>query len=137
MNSIILSTATRFLLPLLLLFSVFLLLRGHNAPGGGFAGGLVVAGAWTLYAIAQGLDDARRLLGVEPRKLITAGLLVAIGSAMFGPLAGEPFMTGQWWELSLPILKEVHLGTPLLFDVGVYLVVIGVTITVLMTLIEE
>ena len=69
MHSLILSTATRYLLPLLLMFSIFLLLRGHNEPGGGFTGGLVAAAALVLYGLALGLRPARQLLGIDPRML--------------------------------------------------------------------
>ncbi|MDW8098157.1 MAG: Na+/H+ antiporter subunit B [Anaerolineae bacterium] len=135
MFSIILSTAVRYLFPLMLLFSIFLLLRGHNEPGGGFVGGLVVAAAFAFYAIAFGTPAARRTLGVDSRALIGIGLLVAIFSGLLSVLMGLPFMTGLWAEATLPVLGKV--GTPLLFDVGVYLVVIGVMITIIFTLAEE
>lgn len=135
MKSLILSTAASYLFPLLLLFSVFLLLRGHNEPGGGFVGGLVVAAAFALYAIAHDVARARRVLGVDPRTLIGLGLLVGLVSGLFGLVAGLPFMSGQWSEYSVPLLGK--LGTPLLFDTGVYLVVIGVTLTIIFALAEE
>jgi len=133
--SLILSTATRYLLPLLLLFSVFLLLRGHNEPGGGFVGGLVAAAAFALHAIAYGVAMTRRLLGVDPRMLMGLGLLTAVSSGLFGLALGAPFMTGFWSKGTLPVLGKV--GTPLLFDIGVYLVVIGVVLTIVFALSEE
>jgi multicomponent Na+:H+ antiporter subunit B len=135
MTSLILSTATRYLLPLLLLFSIFLLLRGHNEPGGGFAGGLVAAAAFALYAIAHNVADARSALRIKPRTLIAVGLLVAVSSGLVSLLAGYPFMTGLWNNRALPVLGKV--GTPLLFDIGVYLVVIGVTLLIIFSLAEE
>lgn len=135
MTSLILSTATRYLLPLLLLFSVFLLLRGHNEPGGGFVGGLVAAAAFSLHAIAYGVAMARRLLGIDPRSLIGLGLLTAVMSGLFSLAQGQPFMTGLWSKGSLPVLGKV--GTPLLFDTGVYLVVVGVILTIVFALSEE
>lgn len=135
MTSLILSTAVRYLFPLLLLFSVFLLLRGHNEPGGGFVGGLVWAAAFSLYAIAKGVATARRALSVDSRALIGLGLLMAASSGIVALVAGQPFMTGLWTEQPIPVLGKV--GTPLLFDTGVYLVVIGVTLTILFTLAEE
>jgi multicomponent Na+:H+ antiporter subunit B len=137
MTSLILSTATRNMLPVLLLFSIFLLLRGHNEPGGGFAGGLVAAASFTLYALAFGVPAARRLLGTDPRTLIGAGLLVALTAGAIPLAAGAPFLTGWWGELPLPGLGEIHLGTPLLFDVGVYLAVMGMTLTIILALAEE
>ena len=136
MSSLILSTATRYLLPLLLLFSIFLLLRGHNDPGGGFVGGLVAAAALALYGLAFGPVEARRLLKVEPRRLIGIGLLLALSSGLVAVLfLGRPFMTGVWSTIELPALGKP--GTPLLFDLGVYLVVVGVTLTILVALSED
>lgn len=131
--SLILTTASTFLMPLLMLFSVFLLLRGHNAPGGGFSGGLVAAAAFALYGIASGPDAARRALVVDPRRLIPVGLLLALGSGLLPFFARLPFLTGLW--ASVPMGDRVlSLGTPLLFDAGVYFVVLGVTLTVILTL---
>lgn len=137
MRSLILSTAARMLMPLLLLFSVFLLLRGHNKPGGGFVGGLVAAAAFSLYALAYGARAARRLLRVPPHVLIGTGLLIALSSGVVSLLAGGQFMQGLWGDVRLPALGEIHLGTPLLFDVGVYLAVVGVTLIDVFTLSED
>jgi multicomponent Na+:H+ antiporter subunit B len=135
MTSLILRTATRFLMPLLLLFALFLLLRGHNEPGGGFVGGLVVAAAFVLYAIAYGVDASRRALLVDPSTLLGAGLLVALGSGIPAALAGQPFLTAMWTTIgSEPATFD--LGTPLVFDVGVFLAVIGVVLTIVFTLTE-
>ena len=136
MRSLILLTTARLLMPLLLLFSIFLLLRGHNEPGGGFAGGLVAASAFILLAISRDPAAARAALRVEPQALIGAGLLIAVGSGVVGLLMGQPLLTGQWWEIGLPGLT-FDLGTPLTFDIGVYLVVLGATLTMVLTLAEE
>jgi multicomponent Na+:H+ antiporter subunit B len=96
MTSSILQTAARLLMPLLLLFAVFLLLRGHNQPGGGFVGGLVVAASFVLYSIAFGVDAARRALLVRPSRLLGIGLLVALVSGLPGVAVGHPFMTAMW-----------------------------------------
>jgi len=135
MGSIILYLAARYLMPLLMVFSVFLLIRGHNEIGGGFVGGLVAAAAFILYAIANNVQDARRILRIHPRLLIAAGLLVALLSGLIGWLSGKPFMTGLWLKDPLPVIGKI--GTPLMFDVGVYLVVIGVTLLIIFTLAEE
>jgi multicomponent Na+:H+ antiporter subunit B len=137
MTSLILITATRYLLPLMIIFSVFLLTRGHNEPGGGFVGGLVAASAVALYGLAHGADVARRLLRVNPIALTGAGMLVAGGSGMAAVAAGAPFMAGRWVEVAVPTVGRLYLGTPVLFDVGVYLVVVGATLTVILSLAEE
>ena len=137
MISLILRTIARYLMPLLFLFSVFLLLRGHNEPGGGFVGGLVAASALALYALAYDAAEARRVLGVEPRLLIGAGLLLALGSGGIALLSGEPFLTGKWGSIAAGDLGRLDIGTPLLFDIGVYLVVQGAALTFILTLAEE
>jgi multicomponent Na+:H+ antiporter subunit B len=135
MTSLILQTATRVLMPLLLLFAVFLLLRGHNQPGGGFVGGLVVASSFVLYAIAFGVEASRRALLVNPSTLLGVGLLVALSSAFVAVAAGRDFMTALWTELDLGG-THLALGTPLFFDIGVFLAVIGVVLTIAYTLAE-
>jgi multicomponent Na+:H+ antiporter subunit B len=137
MNSLILATATRFLFPLLLLFSMFLLIRGHNAPGGGFAGGLVAAAAYALYAISTDTPATRRALRFEPRSLIGAGLLLALVSGLLGMVSGKPYLTGVWGYLKVPNVMSIKLGTPLFFDIGVYLVVLGVTLMIILPMEEE
>ena len=131
-QSVILITATRYLLPLLLLFSFFLLLRGHNEPGGGFVGGLVAAAALALYALATSVGEAQRVLRIDLRTLIGIGLATALTAGLIGLFSGMPFLTGIWSNQPAPVIGK--LGTPLLFDVGVYFVVIGVTLKILFTL---
>ena len=134
-SSLILQTATRFLVPLLLLFSVFLLLRGHNEPGGGFIAGLVASSAFALHLFAFDAGSTRKLMGVESQLMMGIGLLLALFSGMLGMLLhGQPFLSSQWWHLHLPGIGEVDLSTPLLFDIGVYLVVVGVVSTIVLSL---
>jgi multicomponent Na+:H+ antiporter subunit B len=135
MSPVILRTSTRLLMPLLLLFSLFLLLRGHNAPGGGFVGGLVTAAAFALYALAFDVDQARQTLYYSPRSFIGTGMILALASGLIAAAAGEPFMTGLWLEQSVPVLGK--LGTPLLFDIGVFLVVVGVVLVIVFNLADE
>ncbi len=135
MNSIILRTASNFLLPLLLLFSVFVLLRGHYLPGGGFIGGLIASIAFVLHAFAHGLKNTRFLLRMHPGFLVPIGLLLAFVSGIL-PLAlyDLPFLTGLWLENPLPVIGLV--GTALFFDTGVYFVVIGASLTIIFTITE-
>jgi multicomponent Na+:H+ antiporter subunit B len=137
MTSLILSTAARYLLPLLLLFSVFTLIRGHNEPGGGFIGGLVAAAAFALNAIAFDARSTRRTLRIDPRMLIPAGLSIALVSGIIPLFSGDSFMTGKWFSIFVPGLEQLEIGTPLLFDCGVYLLVLGVALTMILTLTEE
>lgn len=134
--SLILKTAAQLLLPLLLLLSVMLLLRGHHEPGGGFIGGLVAAAAITLHLFTSDMRSARSVLRIDPRSLMGFGLLVALTAGLIGPATGGSLFAGRWIDVTLPVLGEVHLGTPLLFDLGVYLVVIGSVLTFVLTLAE-
>jgi len=136
MSSIILRTATRLLFTLLLLFAVFILLRGHNEPGGGFIAGLVTAGAFVLYAMAYDVASARHALHVEPRTLIAIGLLLAGGVGVLSLFSNEPFLTGKWISLGAEA-ESIKIGTPVIFDIGVFLVVIGVTLAIILALAEE
>lgn len=136
MVSLLLTTGARAVQPVLLLFSVFLLLRGHNAPGGGFAGGLVAAIAFILVAIASDTDTARRSMRVQPRHLLAIGLLLAAASGMVGLLGGGAFLQGIWFDLPVLAAGRLEFSTPLFFDIGVYLTVIGVTTTIVFTLAE-
>jgi multicomponent Na+:H+ antiporter subunit B len=137
MRSIILSTAARFLMPMILLFSAFLLLRGHNLPGGGFVGGLIAAAAFGLYLLAFDVQETRRLLRIDPRTLVGLGLLVVLGSGLTGWLKGKPFLTALWGRYRLTGFLHIEIGTPLIFDAGIYLVVLGSAMTMLLALAEE
>ncbi|HRP61873.1 MAG TPA: Na+/H+ antiporter subunit B [Phycisphaerales bacterium] len=137
MRSIILRSATRYLFPIIMLFSIFLLLRGHDEPGGGFIGGLLAATAFVLYAVAYDVSAARTMLRLDVHVFIGTGLLAASLAGIIGIIAGEPFLASQWGTIYIPGLGDMKLGTPLLFDIGVYLVVIGITLMIIFALAEE
>ena len=122
--------------PLLLILSLIVLYRGHQQPGGGFIGGLMAASAYILYALAFNSAEARRKLPLSTSALLGTGLAVILVSGLLSVLAGEPFMTGMWTTLHLPFGQELHLGTPVLFDAGVYLAVIGVLLTIMFDIID-
>jgi len=136
-NSLILRTAVRALQPVLLLYSFFLLVAGHNQPGGGFVGGLIAAAALALYAIAYDAASARTLAIVDPRTTIGVGLLLALISGLLPLIAGLPLMTGLWASVPLAGNTKLALGSPILFDIGVYLVVIGMTLLMVLSLVED
>jgi len=103
--------------------------------GGGFVGGLVASSALMLYGIAITPAALRKLLPLEPRQMVGLGLLLALVSGLIPMLAGKPFMTGLWLKTALPVIGKV--GTPLLFDIGVYFLIIGVMLWILLTLAED
>jgi multicomponent Na+:H+ antiporter subunit B len=134
LNSVILRTGTVFLLPLLLLVSVVILLRGHNEPGGGFVGGLTAATAMLLHMLAFGPEQSRRLLPVSPESLIGMGLLLALFSGLPGMVLDTPLFSSVWTDFE-PI-KGVKVGTPLIFDIGVYFTVAGVVLLMIFEIAE-
>jgi multisubunit Na+/H+ antiporter MnhB subunit len=131
LNSLILTTAGRAVTVLMAAFSVYLLLRGHNSPGGGFLGGLVAACAVLLRTIIAGVGPTRALLRVDPIAIAAIGALIAIAAGSAGLLSGKPFLTGLWMDAA-----GLPLGTPLLFDLGVYFVVFGAVSALALTLEE-
>ena len=136
MSSVIVQTASRAIEPLLLLLSIYLLLAGHDEPGGGFVGGLVAAGALTLHTIAFGVASARRALRADPRTFAGVGLVVALAAVWAGAAAGVPPMTGLWVDLPAGSPMKA-IGTPVLFDAGVFLVVLGTALNAIFSLAEE
>lgn len=136
MGTLIFRTIAPYLAALMVLFSLFVLLRGHNEPGGGFIGGLVAASALAIYGIAFGTDRVREALYVHPMTLAGIGLSAATLAGLMAALAGEPMLTGLWF---LPTVGGVKLpiSNVLLFDVGVYFVVVGAVASIALTLEES
>ncbi len=137
MNGKILQLSTKYLAPLLFVFSALLLFRGHNLPGGGFIGGLMAAVAFSLLLITYGSEKTKTMLRFDPRSLIGFGLLMSLASALYPAWAGKTFFKGLWTTIDLPSGMKVSLGTPLLFDLGIYMVVLGTLMIILLSLLEE
>ena len=135
-DSLILRTAALVILPLQLVFSMFLLLRGHDEPGGGFIGGLVASGSLALYLYAFGVYALKRLLRVSPKDLLAAGLLMGLAATVPSVFFGQAFFTAQWLEISLGD-NLIKLSTVLVFDIGVYLTVVGTLVTMFIGLAES
>jgi len=137
MNSTILRTATRVLVPLFLLMSLLILWRGHNAPGGGFIGGLMAVIAVALYALAEGVAEARRFLRLDALSLSGLGLAMSIAGGLWGAAVGGAFLQGVW-----PFYGYVPgegtsgwpVGSILLFDTGVFVTVLGAVCAILFSL---
>jgi multicomponent Na+:H+ antiporter subunit B len=136
MNTLIFRTVAPFLTALMILFSVFVLLRGHNEPGGGFIGGLIAASAFAIYGIAYGVAAVRRAIIFHPMSIAGAGLLIAVVSGLVSAFVGVPFMTGIWIYPRL-FGVEVPLATVISFDIGVYLVVVGAITSIALALEER
>lgn len=135
LDSTILRTSTNYLLPLLILFSIFVLLRGHYLSGGGFVGGLIASIAFVLHSFAYTPKETVQLFRFQPMFLIPLGLMMSFLSGLLPTLLGRPFMTGVWFADSVVVIGSF--GSALIFDLGVYLVVIGVVLTILFTISEN
>ncbi|BCH60294.1 Na+/H+ antiporter subunit B [Agrobacterium vitis] len=136
MNSLIFRTVAPVVTALMLLFSVFVLLRGHNEPGGGFIGGLIAASGFAIYAMAFGVQAVRRALYVHPLSVAGFGLLIACLSGFVSAFAGVPFMTGLWITPHI-FGVDVPVATVTSFDIGVYLVVVGAITSIALALGER
>lgn len=136
MNSLIFRFTAPYLTSLMLLFSFFVLLRGHNEPGGGFIGGLIAASAFAIYGIASGVGAVRRALAFDPLAIAAAGLIMAVLAGGASIVAGTPFLTGLWW-FPESLGGDVGISTPLFFDIGVYLVVLGAVTAIALALEES
>jgi multicomponent Na+:H+ antiporter subunit B len=112
------------------MFSVYIMFRGHNEPGGGFIGGLIAASAIILHSVAFGAASARETMRVPSMAIAGWGLFLAAISGVFSLVAGKQFLTGLWWIPHLDIEAHLAISTPLLFDIGVYLVVVGAIVTI-------
>ncbi|MDP2119304.1 MAG: Na(+)/H(+) antiporter subunit B [Hoeflea sp.] len=124
MRTIIFRSIAPFLTSLMVLFSIFVLLRGHNEPGGGFIGGLIAASALAIYGIACGVAAVRRAIYYHPIAISAFGLFMATLAGVLSMFAGVPFMSGLWIYPEI-LGVELALSSVLIFDVGVYLVVVG------------
>ncbi|MEM0905928.1 MAG: Na+/H+ antiporter subunit B [Pseudomonadota bacterium] len=136
MNTLIFRTVAPYISALMVLFSIFVLLRGHNEPGGGFIGGLIAASAIAIYGIAYGVRAVRQAIYIHPNVLAGVGLVMAALAGFASFFAGKPFLTGLWY---LPTVSGVKLpiSNVLVFDVGVYFVVVGSVAAIALSLEES
>lgn len=133
-HPLILSQVTRFLLPLALMVAVYLFLRGHNAPGGGFIAGLVAAVALILQYMASGIAWSQRQWRQAFHPLIAFGVLIAAATGAGSLVLNHPFLTSTFGHVTLPVVGEFELASAMLFDLGVFLTVVGVIMLILANL---
>jgi multisubunit Na+/H+ antiporter MnhB subunit len=133
MQSVILKTATRLMVGLIVIFAVYLLLRGHHEPGGGFSAALVASTAFALFSIAEGPAKVRRAIRLKPATIAMIGLALAVAAGLPAVFFSRPYLTGIWWKLG----KNLYLGTPIIFDVGVFLAVLGAILAIVLALEED
>ncbi|MFG6115014.1 Na(+)/H(+) antiporter subunit B [Halobacillus sp. MO56] len=136
-NDLILRTATTLIAFILFAFSIYLFFAGHNKPGGGFIGGLMTSTAIVLMYMAYGMKAVSKIIPINFRVVIPIGLLIAVATGVGSFLFGQPFLSQTFAYFQLPILGKTELATALLFDLGVYLTVIGVTMTIILTIAQD
>ncbi|TAJ13206.1 cation:proton antiporter [Marinilabiliaceae bacterium JC017] len=136
MNNIVLRTIVNLISRLLLYLSIYLLWRGHNAPGGGFIGGIIAAIGFVFYAIIYGPGKTRERIKLPPMYYIGGGLFFSALSTVISVFTGRQPLTGLWIDIPLPVIEDIHLGTPFLFDMGVYLVVFGMITAIIINIME-
>ncbi len=133
-NDVIFQTATKVIVFIIILYSLHLFFSGHYTPGGGFIGGLMTAGALVLLLLAFDIKTVVNTLPLDYIKLTATGLLIAVLTGIGSFFFKVPFLTHTFSYVELPFLGETALATAVLFDLGVYLVVIGVTMTIIQTI---
>ncbi|CAM4391875.1 Na(+)/H(+) antiporter subunit B [Paenibacillus tarimensis] len=136
-NDVILQTVAKVVVFLILTFSVFLFFAGHNNPGGGFIGGLMTAAALVLLALAFDLQTIRKVVPVDFRKVMAIGLMIALLTGIGSLVLDVPFLSHTFGHFDLPLLGDTELATATLFDLGVYLAVVGVTMTIILSIGED
>jgi multicomponent K+:H+ antiporter subunit A len=127
----------RLLLPVMLVFALFLFLRGHNAPGGGFVAGLVTSAALLVQYMVSGAEWVEEHLRLAPRRLVATGLLLVLVTGAGAFVVGHPFLTSHAWHLTLPVVGEVHVPSATFFDLGVFALVVGSTLFILVAIAHQ
>ena len=136
MEKSVFSFAAKRIKPVMIIVSVIILFRGHNEPGGGFIGGLIAASAYILVAMAESPGRILNKLKIKPLPVTAIGLSLALLSMLPSMVLYNDFMKGVWFELPLLFGEKIKLGTPLLFDIGVYFTVLGFILNVILNLME-
>ncbi len=127
----------QWLFPVILTFAIYLLMRGHDLPGGGFAGGVTASIAILLLYMAGGTRWVEARLDIRPLRWISFGLLLAVATGLAAWVAGYPFLTSYFSYLSIPLIGDVPIASALLFDIGVFAVVVGTTVLILIALAHQ
>lgn len=133
-RSLMVDVATRILFPSMIAVSIYFFFAGHNAPGGGFAGGLVAGLAFTLRYVAGGRAELEEALPVDVGRILGTGLFLSAAAAIWPMFLGHPPLTSSYDSLDLPLIGNMSLPSALLFDAGVYLIVVGLIMHILNSL---
>lgn len=133
-NNVILKTSSKVIFFIILLFSIYIFFAGHHSPGGGFVGGLLTTGAFVLLLLAYDLKTIQQLLPFNFMIVTAIGLLISLAMASGSLIFNVPFFTHAFADFNLPLFGETPLHTAMIFDAGVYLVVVGSALTIIQTI---
>ena len=136
-NDLILQTVTKIATFIIVIFSINIFFAGHYTPGGGFVGGLLMASAIVLLVIAYDLKTVQNILPLNYMYVTATGLILSFGTAAFPMFLNKPFFTHFFDYFTLPLIGKTSLHTAALFDLGVFLVVVGVMMTIIQTIGED
>ncbi|HKL09469.1 MAG TPA: MnhB domain-containing protein [Bacteroidales bacterium] len=136
LRNIILENIVTLFRKFMVIYSIYLLLRGHNNPGGGFIAGIIASTGFIFFAIIHGTKALQNIIKFKPQLFIASGLSFVFIAAFLPVITSKEILTGLWIHTKIPVLGELHLGTPLIFDTGVFLVVIGVILTIVISIME-
>ncbi|MFB9280071.1 Na(+)/H(+) antiporter subunit B [Cohnella cellulosilytica] len=136
-SDLILQTAAKVLVFIIMTFSIYILFAGHHNPGGGFIGGLITASALMLLYIAFDAETIQEIIPVDFKIVGAIGVLLAVATGIGSIVANEPFLTQVYRYVNLPLLGKTGIGTAMVFDIGVYLAVVGTTMTIIRSISED
>ncbi|WP_257008304.1 Na(+)/H(+) antiporter subunit B [Bacillus sp. FJAT-45350] len=136
-NNVMLHTITKVATFIILTFSVYLFFAGHNNPGGGFIGGLMTASALLLMYLGFDMKSIKKAIPFNFTHMIAVGLLISLATGIASMIFGYPFLTQFDQYVTVPLLGEFHLTTALPFDLGIYLVVVGIALLIILTIAED
>ncbi|MEK4138171.1 Na(+)/H(+) antiporter subunit B [Kurthia sp. FSL E2-0154] len=134
LNNVILKTTTQVVFFMIFLFSIHIFFAGHFSPGGGFVGGLLTASALVLLLLTYDLKTVQQLLPINYTTMTAIGLLLSLGTAATSSFLGDAFFKHYFDHFTLPLFGDTELHTAMLFDLGVYLVVVGVTMIIIQSI---
>ncbi|MFC5588041.1 Na(+)/H(+) antiporter subunit B [Sporosarcina soli] len=136
-NDVILRTVTKIVVFIILTFGVELFLSGHHNPGGGFIGGLVLSSAFVLLYLVHDIETVQKGVPWDYKKIAALGVLLAVGTGVGSVLFGAEFLTQTASHFNLPVFGNTELSTVLLFEAGVALTVVGVVVTIILSISED
>src|SRR5690606_1712835 len=131
------SVIMQWLFPVIITFAIYIFIRGHDLPGGGFSAGLTMSIAFLLQYLAGGTRWAEERIRILPLRWMGSGILVAVATRLGAWFLGYPFLTSPYRYLEMPLVGKIPAATPMLFDLGVFLLVVGSTVLILVALAHQ